>query len=339
MALVLLWLALRSISWVELLQILRSINPWRLLLLILLNVTIVVTLSARWWYFLRILGYSLEYRTLVRYRLAGFAVSYLTPGPHFGGEPLQVYLVKRHLTHAEKGRTTSSRTSSEQNDSEDPIAISNERAMAAVLASITLDKAFDLLFNFLFLLGGTIFVLRQELLADRLAFWHISYVVALLFFPLALLVAYSLGRHPISDGLEKVMRLGRFESSHLLSRLHEISRQSEERVVWFCQERPDALFIATLVSLGNWGLLIGEFWFATYVVGMSGAFIDALFVLIATRIAILLPMPAGVGALEASLVLAMNVLGLNPAYGISLGVLIRSRDLIVGIVGLWLVKE
>lgn len=120
----------------------------------------------------------------------------------------------------------------------------------------------------------------------------------------------------------------------LLSRVYEIARRSEERLVWFCQERPEALSVATLISLGNWGLLIGEFWFATYVVGISSVFTDALLVLIATRIAILLPMPAGVGALEASLVLAMNLLGLNPAYGVILGILIRSRDLIVGIIGI-----
>lgn len=131
MALVLLWFALRSISWAELIQILRSINPWQLLLLILLNVTIVFTLSARWWYFLRILGHPLRYGTLVRYQL------------------------------------------------------------------------FELLFNFIFLLGGTIFIFQQELLADQLAFWPVSYVIALLLLPLILLIAYAIGCHPISDGIEK----------------------------------------------------------------------------------------------------------------------------------------
>jgi uncharacterized membrane protein YbhN (UPF0104 family) len=95
------------------------------------------------------------------------------------------------------------------------------------------------------------------------------------------------------------------------------------------------LLAALLVSLVSWGTLIGEYWLALYVLGASltpGQLVTAL---IAARIAILFPLPGGLGALEASQVLAMEVLGLDPALGLSLSLLIRSRDVLLGVLGLW----
>ena len=62
---------------------------------------------------------------------------------------------------------------------------------------------------------------------------------------------------------------------------------------------------------------------------------QSVVVLPAARVAFLLPVPAGLGALEAGQVLAMQALGINPAVGIGLSLLIRSRDIIFGGLGLW----
>jgi uncharacterized membrane protein YbhN (UPF0104 family) len=47
------------------------------------------------------------------------------------------------------------------------------------------------------------------------------------------------------------------------------------------------------------------------------------------------PLPGGVGLLEASQALTMQAFGYSSALGISLSLLIRARDLVVGIFGLW----
>ena len=73
---------------------------------------------------------------------------------------------------------------------------------------------------------------------------------------------------------------------------------------------------------------------ASYSMGLSLS--DALVALLAARAAILLPLPAAVGALEASQALAMVSLGLPAAYGISLSLLIRGRDVLLGLLGLGL---
>jgi uncharacterized membrane protein YbhN (UPF0104 family) len=57
---------------------------------------------------------------------------------------------------------------------------------------------------------------------------------------------------------------------------------------------------------------------------------------LAARLALLLPLPAAVGALEASQIAAMSLLGFSPATGATLALLIRLRDVTLGIVGLGL---
>ena len=54
----------------------------------------------------------------------------------------------------------------------------------------------------------------------------------------------------------------------------------------------------------------------------------------ATRLAFLTPLPGGLGALEAGQVLAMQTIGLDPALGISVSLLIRARDLAFGLAGM-----
>ena len=324
-ALALLWFALRNVSWRETLALLRQIDPGRFLLLVALNSLILLTMSARWWLFLRVQDHRISYGTLFRYRLASFGISYFTPGPHFGGEPLQVYLLKeRH-------------------------GVENATAIAAV----TLDKLIDLLFNFIFLAGGLTYLLQSDLFAADLADTPFAYALLLPALPLLLFAALARGWHPLSSGWQAISRLWKRSSgakrsvgagsvgadsgsAENTSHIYRVIRASEDEIIWLCRKRPKVLVAALVISSATWLLLLGEFWLATHVLGLGLSLRQALLVMVAARVAILLPLPAGLGALEASLVFAMSGLGLTPEAGISLGILIRGRDLLVGLVGLWL---
>ena len=84
-----------------------------------------------------------------------------------------------------------------------------------------------------------------------------------------------------------------------------------------------------------WMLMFGEYWLTTRFLGAKINLVQAVMALTAARIAFLIPTPGGLGALEASQVLALGALGFNPALGISLSMLIRARDIGFGLVGLW----
>ncbi len=69
---------------------------------------------------------------------------------------------------------------------------------------------------------------------------------------------------------------------------------------------------ATLVSLSVWLGMVFEYWLMTYFLGLRLSLMQAVSALTAARLAFLTPLPGGLGALEASQVLALQTLGLDP---------------------------
>jgi uncharacterized membrane protein YbhN (UPF0104 family) len=82
--------------------------------------------------------------------------------------------------------------------------------------------------------------------------------------------------------------------------------------------------------------MIFEFGLMMQYLGIQFNLVQILIALTAARIAFLLPVPAGLGTLEAGQVMAMGLIGVSPAIGISLSLLIRARDILFGVAGLWL---
>jgi uncharacterized protein (TIRG00374 family) len=261
-------------------------------------------------------GYSIPYHNLIAYRLATFAVSYFTPGPHFGGEPLQVYLVSaRHQV---------------------PIPVS--------IAAVVLDKVLEMLANFTFLALGILFVLHLQMLPGANEAQLLITSLLLLMLPLGLLTALWFGWHPLSTLLAWLERpwqhiagwFGRRAGSLTKGAFYRAVRQSEEQSIALCRHHPTILWLALGASALSWSAIIAEFWLMTGVLGLGLTFQQAIVALLAARVAILLPLPAALGALEASQALAMRSLGQSPAAGVSLSLLIRGRDILISVVGLLL---
>ena len=297
-------------SWV----LLSGLGPAQILTLILANGLVLLTLSGRWWLILRAQGFSIPYLTLSGYRLAAFGVSYFTPGPQFGGEPLQVYLVQRR----------------------------HQVEPSTAVSAVTIDKSLELLSNFIFLTIGVASILLWQVFPDAVSEQAIILPLALLALPVGFLLAIWAGGHPAS-GLLRVSAgflaqrswsrnipwLARYE------KIYQTIWDGEGQATRLCRESPLTLAQALIVSLVSWLAIVCEYWLMLHVLGLNLTFAQAISMLTAARIAILLPLPGGLGTLEASQVLALGALGLNPAAGISLSLLIRVRDLALGGLGLW----
>lgn len=314
LAIALLWLTLRAVDLAEVLARLRRLQPEQLLLLLAVNVAVLATFSARWWLLLAAQGYRINYPLLMAYRLATFAVSYFTPGPHFGGEPLQVYLVTaRHQV---------------------PVAVS--------VAAVVVDKVLEMTANFTFLTLGVLFVVQAQALPGVGEAQLLATSIVLLLLPLSLLVALFLDRRPVSALLAWLegpwrwlaRRQGRQATPLAATTFARTVRQSEDQSIDLCRHHPVTLALAVGASALSWAAIVGEFWLMTTVLGLDLTLPEAVAALLAARVAILLPLPAAVGALEASQALAMQLLGKSPAAGVSLSVLIRGRDVLLGVVGL-----
>lgn len=293
----LLWLVVRTVPLREVGRALAGLQGWHLAVLLLLNGLVLLTLNGRWHLLLRGLGYGLPFGSLLGHRLAAFGVSYFTPGPHFGGEPVQVLLVERQ----------------------------HGVPRSAAIAAVSLDKTVELLLNFGFLAFGVALVVQTGLLGEAIGGQTAVWFLLLLLPPVLYLWLIWRGKQPITRLLQSV-KWGRWETA---------VAASETQMSTLCQQNPGALLGAIAISTLSWALMLAEFYLMVSFLGASLTLGQLIALLTAARVAYLLPLPGGLGTLEASQVWALGLMGFNPAVGLSLSLLIRLRDVSLGLLGLW----
>lgn len=309
LAIALLWWAARDIEIAAIWNALRRLSLLQLALLTAVNVLVLLTLSGRWWVVLRGLGHEVSYLNLSIYRLAAFGLSYFTPGPQFGGEPLQIYLLrKRHAV------STSSGT-----------------------ASVTLEKVIELVGNFTFLLVGLTLIARLEFFEGRGGLGTVALAVLMLSLPLVLLYVIARGMRPFS----MLMRLAPGVIKNRIrgwARWQQGAYAVEVEMTIFFQEKPAELIAAMAFSLLTWIMLVAEYWLMLRFLDLRLALDETIAVLATARLAFLTPLPGGLGALEAGQAFAFTRLGYSVVEGLSVGLLIRARDIVFGGIGLVLVS-
>ncbi|WP_373499695.1 lysylphosphatidylglycerol synthase domain-containing protein, partial [Desulfococcus sp.] len=106
-----------------------------LLWLAAINGVILLAATGRWWRILSAFGHRIAPVRLTAYRIAAGAVSYVTPGSQFGGEPLQAFLLVRRE------------------------GVPADIAAAAVF----LERAMELALNLILVGGGLLWMVRRPL--------------------------------------------------------------------------------------------------------------------------------------------------------------------------------
>jgi hypothetical protein len=305
----LLWTTIRAVPLTAAFHTLRRFKLWEFAVLTLLNGLIVVFLTARWWLILWGLGHKLPFSTTIGHRLASFGVSYFTPGPQFGGEVVQVLLVeKRHAVP----RTTA-------------------------VSSVALDKSIELLVNFLFLLMGMLIILQSHILTTDNGWETVALPLLLLTIPLLYLTAVWRGYHPLTQFVRFFHPL--FDRRPSWARIFETAvsglAASEKQAGDFCHHAPRFLWAAVAISLVGWVMMVIEFGATLTFLGADITLLQAVMILTVVRIGFLLPVPGGLGVIEAALLLALPQFNIDPSISISASVLIHGRDVLLSLVGLW----
>lgn len=299
----LLLFALRDVPLDSILAVIGRLTLAQVGLLLLVNALVILSMTLRWWLVARAERPRLPFLPFVASRLAVFAVSYFTPGPQVGGEPLQVMHLRRELG----------------------------QPMARALATVIMDKLLELLGNFLFIAFGLAAFLRlNRLTGTALPAWVWGPAVLLLFLPVLHIFLLRRGLRPASWLLQRTFpRLQR-------SRLMRLLSVSEYLAGSFTRRRP-AYFAAALgASMLAWAGMAAEYLLILGFLGLHLPLEEALFGLTASLLAFLLPLPGGLGALEASQVAALGALGYPAVMAVSVTLIMRARDLLNGGLGLLL---
>ncbi len=300
----LLWWALRTVPLVEIWDALRQLKAWQIVVLLGFNTLVLAAMTARWWVILRAEHPAIPFLQLLRYRLAVFGLSYFTPGPQVGGEPLQVIFLQRNH------------------------GVTFARATAAVI----MDKLLEFLANFILLGLGLTAAFRVGLVTQSgtQALGSLIPLVAILLWPVIHLVMLYRGRYPVSWLVRAAMSLTK---SQKWMRLIIVS---ERMAGAFLHRHPGSLLAALGFSLLSWAGMAAEYFLMADFLQVQLTAGQTLAALTAALFAFLMPLPGGLGALEASQVYVMTAFGHPAALGIGISLLMRARDILNGGLGLLL---
>lgn len=268
-------------------------------ILFLINAIIFALYCLRWYIILLAMGGHISFWEIVKNRLAGFSVSYVTPGPQVGGEPLQVYLLES------------------RNNIDTMISI----------PSIFLDRYFDFLANFTFLLFSSIY------LSINTQYYPIKTVIIL-----TILITLYLGFFILH--LKKIAIFSWLFKLFLpkKTKLCNIVFKVENNIILFLQNIPSLLYLFGISSF-IWLLTIYELWFTVFCFEKKLSFYETIAILTTMRLALLTPFPGGIGVLESSQVWITKHLGFDQNIGGVICVFIRIRDLLFIICGFYYLKK
>ncbi|MES2625790.1 MAG: lysylphosphatidylglycerol synthase transmembrane domain-containing protein [Pseudomonadota bacterium] len=280
-------------------QSVTNLSVSQLILWLGLNLLIVLLCNYRWLRLNALVGQHPGFLRLLLIRQAGQAVSFITPGPQFGGEPLQVYWLYR-LCGQPLGKT---------------------------ILALGLDRFFELFINFSVLLLGLAIVLLYS--QQNLTGWPELVGMLVLLIGLLFGIVWLLLRQPqwMSNRLQRLAQ--RWHKHPRLLLLETGFQTMGENLRVALSTQKSVLLQALLLSLVSWGALLLEL---DLVLGFAEIHADlpAFFlILISMRLAILVPLPGAVGTLELSLLWAIQSLGYPAGAALGVIAMMRLRDVIV----------
>ena len=303
LALLLLLFTVRGVEWTAVFTSFQQLHIWQLFVLLAANLLVLGLQYGRWAIILHTQHHPIPFLNICQIGLAGHAVSYFTPGPQMGGEPVQIYLL--HTRHAVP--------------------------LTTATASVTIDKMLMVLTNFCFLLAGIWVVVQSQLFSAAVTTRLTLVGISLLCLPLSFLVAWWRGYLLLSNLTRYV---NKFIHLKRLEKWQQAIVLTEEKIITFYRQHTGRFFIALLLSVCGWLTLAAEYWLMASFIGLTMTLTETIFMLTAVRLAILLPFPGGIGSIEASHLLVLELLGLPAASGIALSFLIHGRDLFFALIGL-----
>ncbi|MGB4248195.1 MAG: lysylphosphatidylglycerol synthase transmembrane domain-containing protein [Pseudohongiellaceae bacterium] len=274
-----------------------------------INLAVILISTARWRVLTKMLQLPVTFLQLLLIRQAGQTVSFITPGPQFGGEPLQIYWLYKRFGIA---------------------------VHSAVLA-LGLDRFYELWINFAVLILGVLLLLTSVAAMPALsesANWLEILSILLMVVLIMTLIGWALLRRPqwISQRTERLAQ--RWLQSPRLQKIDDHWQALGSDLQSAVRTQKFALLRAFVLSLLTWGCIVSEMILVLHILDIDVTMSGVILILVATRLALLLPLPGGIGTLEASLLWSFQSLGLPTTAAVGVIALMRLRDAIVLVAGL-----
>lgn len=289
-----------SFSTKEVFEPFLNASWWAITGFILVSFLISVSLTKRWEVINKTVGIKIPFWQLYLYRLAGYCISYVTPGPRVGGEPVVAGLLKKR-------------------------GINYMQSLSAMVVDKTLDGSVSAV---VFIIG-TIAAISWFALPQNIT---LVLIISAVFF--AALIAYFYYRMlKGKDFIALLIRFLRLDKIKKIKKYEQKIVSFEKLIIRFYKKEKKAFIIATLLCVVNIVLMFFEYTFVLAILGEKTSAIGIFFIVAFIGAALLFPIPAAIGSLEAGQVSAAAINSMKSSIGFSLSLIIRVRDIIWVIIG------
>ncbi len=265
------------------------------------SILLAIGVTYKWHIVLDAYGVKLPFYTLFIYRLIGFAVGYVTPTAHVGGEPVRALLVQRQGI---------------------PAKVS--------FSAVIIDKLLELIFNIgVFFLGALIIMNSTSFpLVARVSLFLLStFLLAV-----ASIFTYNIFKRK-KVFVPLLRRLGFTRLKHW-STIKKSANDFELLIEHFYANKKRHFQKSLLVNGALWCLMFIEYKLALLILGYNASLFGVFLFLTGVGIAYSIPIPAALGVLELGQVSAGALLGLKASIGVALAFLVRMRDFAWTVIGL-----
>jgi uncharacterized protein (TIRG00374 family) len=286
-----------------LVEAIANLRPFYLGVYLLLAVAVLVGYSLRWRLVARAVGRTPSLGRLFATRLAGDAIGNLVPSGKLAGEPLRIALLR-----------------------------ANGVGGAEASAGVAMDRLLELIGNVLSVVAYTMvfWLARGEGVPERPLQLLVGIVAVAMAGIGAPLVLWSRNLRPFAFlyGERARRAFPRFRS------WMEALERTEDHLIAFLRDHPQALLRGVLASVAIETLIVVEYHFLLASFGVSIGLPALLLVILGSGVARAAPTPAGLGALEATQVGALSLVGGRPEVGLVVGLVLRLHETFWMMIGL-----
>lgn len=283
---------------------LKILSWWQIILLFALGFLNLILWTCRWQLILKALKTKkVPFRALFGARSGELAISYLTPGIHYGGEVVRLVAMKK----------------------------SGKVSLSDTATSIILDRIVEGLAFVLFLfVAATIFLFKANF-TWALSLMITGFVLILFIF----LILHFIGLDKLLNGFIKIFRLDkikRFNRSNLplSERMRRIGRQVDD----FFLHSTQAVNLTVLISCLCFFIISLQLYLFVNFVDGPLSLADSLPMRMLINFSGFIPIPADIGIYEGASVLVFKLFGLQAATGLSYTLALRFVDFSLVAMGL-----
>ncbi|MDD3190564.1 MAG: lysylphosphatidylglycerol synthase transmembrane domain-containing protein [Candidatus Pacebacteria bacterium] len=298
--------AFQQVGVSEIMETLSTFSREALVVVCFLNFFAVFIIgSLRWQMILRSQGCRIKFFKVLRAKMAGFTVSYITPSVLVGGEPVRAYMIKEESN------------------------CSWERS----LASVVVDQAIFLAALFLSVLIGFAYLLEhfslpQEVLYSFMAVFFFSCSIFYLFYKKII----TKGEDEQAFFTFLIHRINLDRIKFVKSKMKSIQETELDVERFFKGDKKYFLLVVSLGLLEAFCYLLVVSLICFYLGVNLGIFRSAgIFSLV--TLANLVPIPGSLGSFEVALTFAFYLLGIGKDAGLAFSLIFRFINIMLCLVG------